>query len=215
MATLTIDPRFNGPMTSANGGVACGLLAQATGLAQVTLRRPPPLGRAMEVRGNDLYDGEHLVAAAAGAEVGVRVPDPVSLEQARTAASSYRGLRAHPYPTCFVCGPDHPTGLQVYPGEVAPGVVAAPWTPERDDPVMVWAALDCPSAWTVDLPGRPLLLGRMALRLDALPTLGEEHVVGGWLVGEEGRKVLTGSALWTARGELLAVAQHTWVVVQP
>jgi len=80
---------------------------------------------------------------------------------------------------------------------------------------MVWAALDCPSAWSHDLPGRPMVLGRMALRLDRLPEVDEDHVVLGWRVSEEGRKVQTGSALYTASGELLAVAQQTWIVLTP
>jgi hypothetical protein len=137
----------------------------------------------------------------------------VSAAHAKRAASLYAGHVAHPFPTCFVCGPDHPTGLHLFPGPVLPGVVAVPWTPVDDDPVMVWAALDCPSGWSTDLPGRPLVLGRMALRVDAAPTPGQEHVVVGWHVGDEGRKVFTGSALFTGTGELLALAQQTWISV--
>jgi hypothetical protein len=37
----------------------------------------------------------------------------------------------------------------------------------------------------------------------------------GWLVGEDGRKVHTGSALYSAAGEPLAVAQATWIAVTP
>jgi hypothetical protein len=37
--------RFNGPPGSANGGYACGVIAQhvPSDLVEVTLRRPPPL----------------------------------------------------------------------------------------------------------------------------------------------------------------------------
>ncbi|HUR52076.1 MAG TPA: hypothetical protein VMZ11_08125 [Mycobacteriales bacterium] len=215
MATLTIPTRFNGPADSANGGVSCGLLAQATGLDEITLRRPPPLGVPMRLEGTSLYDGDALVATAAAGAVTVSPVAPVTLAEAAAATAGYRGTQDHPYPSCFVCGPEHPTGLHLFAGPVRDDVVAAPWTPVDDDPVMVWAALDCPSAWASDLPGRPLLLGRMSLQQHAVPVPGEEHVVMGWLVGEEGRKVLTGSALYTSAGDLVALAQHTWIAVTP
>jgi hypothetical protein len=214
VATLTIPGRYNGPPDSANGGVSCGLLAQATGRNEVTLRRPPPLDRAMRVEDGLLYDGEHLVASAADAEVPVEAPGPVSLADATEATARYAGWQDHPFPTCFVCGPQHPDGLRVFPGPVGENVVAAPWVPADDDPVMTWAALDCPGGWCLDLPGRPHVLGRMALRSLTPPTPGAEHVLVGWLREMDGRKVHTGSALYTAGGDLLAVARQTWVAIK-
>lgn len=213
MATLTIPGRFNGPPGSGNGGVTCGLLAVATGLSEVTLRQPPPLDLPLALRDVALYDGEQLVAEAAAGTVTAAPPNPVGVEVARAATARYAGRERHPFPTCFVCGPEHPTGLHLFAGEVAPGVVATPWTPADDDPVMVWAALDCPGGWSVDIVGRPMVLGRMALRLDALPEPGQEHVVMGWHRGGEGRKVLTGSALYRADGALLAVTEQTWITL--
>jgi len=50
MDELVIDPRFNGPVGSANGGYTCGLVAGLLdGIAEVTLRRPLPLGRPLPV----------------------------------------------------------------------------------------------------------------------------------------------------------------------
>ena len=215
MPTLTIPARFTGPPDSANGGVTCGLLAQATGLDEVTLRKPPPLETPMTVADGALYDGDSLVATAAAAAVALEPPAPVSVAEAREATTRYGGLAEHPCPTCFVCGPDRADGLRLFAGPVAEGVAAAPWVPVERDPVMVWAALDCPGGWSLDLPGRPMVLGRMALRLDQLPEPGAEHVVMGWRVSLEGRKALTGSALFTAGGEVLAVAQQTWIAVSP
>jgi hypothetical protein len=214
MRALTIPGRFNGPPGSGNGGVTCGLLATATGLSQVTLRQPPPLDVALEVRSGELYDGDQLVATAAAADVTVTSIAPVSLADAKAATASYPGWKDHPFPTCFVCGPDHPSGLRVFPGPVADGVVAAPWTPADDDPVMVWAALDCPSGWSHDIPGRPMVLGRMTCRIDRLPEPGQETVAMGWRLGEDGRKCFTASGLFTGSGELLALAEQTWVVLQ-
>ena len=54
--------------------------------------------------------------------------------------------------------------------------------------MLVWAALDCPGGWAADLPGRPMVLGRMALqRYDPL-AVGEPHVVTGQVLATEGRK---------------------------
>jgi hypothetical protein len=78
---------------------------------------------------------------------------------------------------------------------------------------LVWAALDCPSGWAVDdFQREGVLLGRMAARVDRLPTAGEPHVVLGWRIGEDGRKRHAGSALTTADGEVLARSRSTWVV---
>jgi hypothetical protein len=212
---MILEARFNGPAGSGNGGVTCGLLAAHVDadVVEVTLRQPPPLEVAMRVTDGELYDGDVLVAKAVPGSVDVSPPLPVTVAQARTAWASFAGLTAHPFPTCFVCGTERSDGLGLHAGPVADGVVACTWTPEEASEVLVWAALDCPGGWSADLPGRPMVLGRMALRLDALPEAGTEHVVQGWLVGGEGRKVHTGSALYTPAGELLAVAQATWITI--
>ena len=68
----TTDPvvilsRYRGPSTSGNGGYTCGrLAAYVDGVAEVTLRRPPPLDRALTVRRGP--DGVALVNT--GAEPG-------------------------------------------------------------------------------------------------------------------------------------------------
>lgn len=215
MDGLRIDGRFNGPPGSANGGITCGLLAAHVDapVVQVTLRVPPPLDTDLQVEGGQLRDGETLVAEAVAGAVDLTPPPPVGLTAAREAAASFAGITGHPFPTCFVCGPDHPTGLHLFPGEVGPGHVATPWTPDSDSPVLTWAALDCPGGWSADLPGRPMVLGRMACRIDGDPTIGEPHVVQGWLLGGEGRKVHTGSVLYDASGSVLAVAEATWITL--
>jgi hypothetical protein len=58
-----------------------------------------------------------------------------------------------------------------------------------------------------------MVLGRMTLRLDQLPTAGEPHVVQGWMVSAEGRKASTGSALYDASGRVLAVAESVWIAL--
>jgi hypothetical protein len=139
----------------------------------------------------------------------------LTLDRARGAEREYAGLTDHPFPTCFVCGPRRDDGLALQPGSVGDGRSACTWTPQDDDPVMVWAALDCPGGWAADLPGRPMVLGRMALQLHGPVTAGQAHVIGGWVLGEDGRKVHTGSVLWAPDGTVVAVARATWLTVDP
>ncbi|MCU1588016.1 MAG: hypothetical protein JWN31_1509 [Frankiales bacterium] len=212
---MIIPRRFNGPPDSGNGGVTCGLVAGSLSapVVEVTLRRPPPLDVDLRLDHGALYDGEHLVAEASAGAITVTPPPAVTVDEAREARARFRGAQGHPFPTCFVCGTGRTDGLGLTPGPVSEDVVAIDWTPESADPVMVWAALDCPGGWSIDLPGRPMVLGRMACRIDALPAAGEAHVVQGWNLGGEGRKVLTGSALYSSAGEVLAIAQSTWIAL--
>lgn len=218
---MRLAARFNGPPGSANGGVTAGRLAAYVGAAavEVTLRRPPPLDVDLRVDASGgsarLHDGDLLVAEAVPATVELEPPPAVPVEQAREAERSYAGLTDHPFPTCFVCGPARTDGLALRPGLVADGRSACTWTPQAEDPVLVWAALDCPGGWAADLPGRPMVLGRMALELHGRVAPGQVHVAGGWVTGEEGRKVHTGTALWAPDGSLVALARATWLTVDP
>jgi hypothetical protein len=218
---MIVPGRYNGPPDSGNGGYTCGLVAAILGgVAEVTLRRPPPLDRDLEVvRANgrvQIRDGAALVAEAEPAAVDADVPTPVSVEEAAEASARYAGFLHHAYNTCFVCGPGREDGLRVYAGPVEgrPGLVASPWTPGPEvRPELVWAALDCPSGWAVDdFQREGVLLGRMAAEIDRLPASGEPHVIVGWRVGEDGRKRFAGSALLTGEGEALARARSTWIV---
>jgi hypothetical protein len=222
VTALTIDERFNGPPGSANGGYTCGLLAGfLDGAAEVTLRRPPPLGRQLEVARSDggvrLRDGEDLVAEAMPAEVELEPPEPVDVQEAAFAAAHYPGFERHAFPTCFVCGPERREGdgLRIFAGPV-PGreLFAAPWVaPDEVSEQLVWAALDCPGAIAVGFPERgETVLGRLAARVDRVPEPCEPCVVAAWPLGEDGRKLYAGTALFSERGAPLAVARATWII---
>lgn len=183
----------------------------------MTLRRPPPLGRPLRFDGQRLWDGRELVAEARGAEVDVVPPPPVALLDAERASERYPGFERHAFPTCFVCGPARAEGdgLRIFVGPVAGrDVFAAPWVAPADvGPTLVWAALDCPGAIAVGFPDRgETLLGRFAARVDTVPRVGEPCVVVAWPLGEEGRKLYAGTALFSEAGEPLAVARATWIV---
>ena len=218
---MRIAARYNGPPGSANGGITAGRLAAYVGApaVEVTLRRPPPLDVDLRVDAAGgsarLYDGDLLVAEAVPSTVDLDPPEPVTVERAREAEATYGGLVRHPFPTCFSCGTERSDGLGLRPGLVGPEQAATTWTPAEDDPVLVWAALDCPGGWTVDLPGRPLVLGRMALERRGAVVPGEPHVVMAWKTGGEGRKVHTGTSLHAPDGAVVAVARATWLAVDP
>jgi hypothetical protein len=56
-----------------------------------------------------------------------------------------------------------------------------------------------------------IVLGRMTARVDRLPDDGERCVVTSWPLGEDGRKLFAGTALFAADGELLALAKQVWI----
>jgi hypothetical protein len=224
VSDLVIDPRFRGPPNSANGGYTCGLLAQFVdaAAAEVTLRKPPPLGRTLtiEERGDAavLLDGDELIAEGVPSTLDLQPPRIVDVEEARDAERGYVGADDHPFPTCFVCGParDCAHALCLRPGRVRDErLVATVWTPR--EPVvheLVWAALDCPGAFAVELGVRGLrVLGRLTAQIDLQPWPGEEHVIVGWPLESEGRKHGAGTALIGPNGLVFARARAVWIDV--
>lgn len=235
MTTLTIPRRYRGPATSGNGGWTAGALAAllAGGAApappvRVRLSAPPPLGTPLTVAVDGgtatLSAGERLVATATTDDVNApAAAPPVALEVATEAQQRYPGLADHPFPECFACGTDRPDGLGLRPGPVDGGGVACVWQPDAgvaaDDGLVdlpvVWAALDCPGGWSVDIAGRPMVLGTMTAAVHERPRPGEPLVVAGRALEVTARKALTATTLRRPDGHVLAVATHVWVAVDP
>jgi hypothetical protein len=232
---LCISERFRGPPGTANGGVACGSLAVALGAtAEVTLRRPLPLGRPLAVRrdgaGTILVEdrGVPLAEARTAAGVELAAPGAVTRSEALAAAGRARYYDDPVFPGCFVCGParEPGDGLRILPGPAGDTLWAAPWTPDPSvtggdgmvRPEMVWAALDCPGGIAAGEaaglpPDRALLLGRMTASLGTPPRAGDDCRVVAWLAGRDGRKLTAGSALLGPGGEVLAAARAVWLAV--
>jgi hypothetical protein len=225
--SVTIDDRFSGPPGSANGGWTCGLLgSQFSGPVEVTLRRPPPLGRPLRLLGSDplqLLDGEQVVAEARAVELELAIPPAPSFERAEALSTHYVGHVQHNFPGCFVCGPGRQPGdgLRIFAGREQPGdPVAAPWIPQPSmadehgevGPEFHWAALDCPGFFGAAPPDYPpALLGRMTAGVTGAVQVGERCVVIGWGLGTEGRKIFAGTALFGADGRLVGRARQTWI----
>jgi hypothetical protein len=219
--SLTIDRRYRGPLDSANGGYAAGLLGSRVGsAAEVTLRLPPPLERPLEVRRDGerllLLDGERLVAEAAHGDHGLAAPDPPQPDEAAAASVGVGAFGPPQFAECFVCGiRQDGSGLGIHPGPVPgrDGLVATVWVARDVSAPVVWAAIDCPGAYAVGEVGRgEPVLGRMTARVERLPDEGEPCVVVGWPLGDEGRKLHAGTALYGRDSELLALARQVWIL---
>jgi hypothetical protein len=229
--TLSIPKRFNGPLDSGNGGYCSGAVANyVDGQAEVSLRSPVPLETSLDVavEGDGtvrVVDGGTLVAEARPvAALDLEVPGPVGLDAARNAMEQYRGLTTGPFRHCFVCGRARDDSFGVFAGKVEDrDLVASTWTPPAsaaDDrgnvrPEIVWAVLDCPTYFAAHIDEDLSLsfLVRFAARIDAPVVAEREHVVIAWPIEADGRKRRAGSAVMTAEGQTLALAEA--LLVEP
>jgi hypothetical protein len=210
--------------------------------AEITLRAPPPLARHLDVVAGehevtDLRDGDRLVATGRSVQVDVpEIPIASYTEAEEAVRCTPFDVSNHTLPMCFVCGPARSPGdgLRISAGPLkaragrSNGAFAASWVPypnlAGDDgyvaPEFLWAALDCPAAfagvgsghWGLT-PADPILLGRMSARIDKRPKPGEPCVVVAWPTGRDGRKLFANSALLQPDGEVMAIAQTTWLSV--
>lgn len=230
MMELTIGRRFNGPPESGNGGYVCGSIAEALQAdLRVRLTRPPPLETPLQLVavGDDSWQLEAAdgpVARAAAQRLTLEVPEPPRYVDAVWASQHYAGFHDHPFPECFVCGPQRRRGdgLRIFAGQLDGGLVAAPWLPADsldagDGKVAVryhWAALDCPGFFAVSDGRQAMLLGEMQAHLDRRVRIGDPCTVIGWRIGGEGRKHYVGTAIFDVEGELCARASATWIAIE-
>jgi len=231
LGKITIARRFCGPPESGNGGYVAGLLGNFfDGPAEVTLRLPPPLEVEMNAVRTEsgvvclMHEGE-IVAEAISTEFELDVPAPPSFAESEQASLRFDGFHQHTFPGCFVCGPERNAsdGLRVFAGRVAEnGLHAAPWVPHASladaegatKAEFIWAALDCPGAFSLGMPERPVVLGRLAVKIIARPQAGKKCVVTGWQIGGEGRKFRAGTSLFDEDGKMCAVSRATWIALK-
>ena len=206
VAMITLPYHFRGPLTSANGGYACGRLAAFVDAdeVEVTLRLPPPLDRPLTVEregdGAKLLDGDALVAEARPSASRSRPRHPVSVDD-RARCARERHVR----------GAGHRSSVSASSAVCAVTVSRFGSDSSRD------ASRCTPrrSYWTIRRPrssgrrstararlrwareGRgDIVLGRMTARVHRVPEAGEQCVVTAWPLGEDGRKLFAGTALF-------------------
>ena len=238
--TIIIEPRFNGPRLSGNGGYVGGVMAGkftqrfgGDGTVEITLRAPIPIDRALQVaREGDaltLRDGDSLICEARAGSVAHLVPPPAPTDWDDVMRRGEQGGSPEDsdFNWCVVCGRGRAVGdgLRVLgTSGPQPGTSLSCYLPHanhadgegRIRPEFVLGALDCPGAFAVqDLNDmRPALTGRMTAKVIAPPTVGERCAVVGWKIGEDGRKLYSGTALYTEAGRLCAVGTCTWIVLK-
>jgi hypothetical protein len=231
LETIIVPARFSGPPNSGNGGYTCALLARHVGNpAEVTLRKPIPIDREMRVIAEDgtfkLLDSEVLIAEGNPASIVLELPNPVSFTEAQRVAEQSPAFKDHPFPTCFVCGPQRAPGdgLRIFPGMIKESAIgytfACPWMPAREfshtngeiKPEFIWSAMDCPTGFAGGFPylGK-LVTGRLAVKLVAPVKAEEQCVIMSWPLGIEGRKHHAAAALFGEDGTVRAEAKATWI----
>lgn len=157
--TIIINPRYNGPASSANGGYTAGLLANCLGGdAKVVLRSPPPLDTELEIIVNGslatLSQQGAVIANAQKVKLDIDVPACPSPELIISSIDNHAAIKNREsinnlgtindlktegeqlLPTCFVCGSDRPLndGLGIFPVAVeGKDCVAAVWKPNAND----------------------------------------------------------------------------------
>lgn len=232
VTTVVVPENCVGPPSMGHGGWVAGLLAERIpGAVQVTLKKPTPLGVELdlvdcgdgrwELRGSD-----GVIAEAVPSELDLDVPPVPQVELAREAelGSPSHWNERGVHPICFGCGlaRDDDEGLEIAVGPIdveGHVQVAAVWRPSADlagadgsiDRQWILAALDCPGAMAyIARDVKAGLLGRIVFE-QYLPVAPEqEHVITGWQIELDGRKMFAGTALSDNTGTVLAAAKATW-----
>lgn len=197
-------------------------------------------GDGLELHDDVAGEDPALVATAEPAQVDLHSPSALQgIDPATAAAASDRFpfRDRHPFPRCVCCGIDRGSGevaLRLHCGPV-PGIttddgaqvfvdrwqvapdVADPADPDVASVPATWSALDCPSAAPIADPdsANPIVLARIAVRIDRRPLTGEPHVLAAWHVASDGRKHRTRSVMAGAGGAIIAAADALWIEVRP
>jgi hypothetical protein len=193
-----------------------------------------PLSLRLDQGGAVVFDGEELVARTTLEEIAVAVPAPPTIEVARRASERFlerleSGAVRHTFPECFVCGHRRAAGdgLRVFPGPLdaalshTPGMRVVAWRPDAaflDEAgwlrtEFVWSALDCPGGWAIVGPANT---GTLQVEILGPVDGRQELIVMGWPMAAAfarpgSRRRYAGTAMFDARGRLLARGAAIWV----
>ena len=216
---FTVEHRFCGPPGSGNGGYVAARLGGA-GPARVLFRRPVPLGRGLTVSEEsgrvELRDGARLLVEAAP---GI-VPEPLALSATADDIAELAPVAQpedHPFPGCFVCGPDNQEGLGLSFRRLGPSVggVFAPPAHETEVPAeYIVGALDCTSGWASFTRGEAGVLGTIEYAIVGEAAPGQRLISIGAFDEQDGRKRFARSSVYTDRGDLIGSAHTIWIEIE-
>jgi hypothetical protein len=154
-------------------------------------------------------------------------------------APFFEQIGDHPIPGCFSCGPEHASGLHIYPSFVDDGLTCALWPgsasafdnadggPGDGGPgdgtlsqAVLTAAIDCssgicmPVAMQKELIDRDefFLLGTMDVHYLRVPPAGGSYRVAAKALRRDGRKFYGLSVLARDDGVAYATAESTWII---
>ena len=236
---------LDGPPGILQGGLAVGVTMEAMRLASGTdglpvavdarLHAPTPLetdltahvdgaGERLEV---SLHDGDQVLVRSKS----------TGIEGAAEAVDDLADLLGAPgpdprpqqlYPGCFVCGsrPSHPLGLRIHPAWSDDETIVTGFRPRPEladhrgvlAPVVVAAALDCPTLWSAFAAIRRrgdeggLLAGFRFVSLRNVP-IDEELRIVARCDAVDGRKLRTRGALFDTQGRVLATSSALHISV--
>jgi hypothetical protein len=227
-------------VSRATAGMSPACLPSATcnafggdGAVEITLRAPIPIDTPMrlvrEAAVMTMRDGDTLICEARAGKVDhLDPPRPPADWSAVMHQDAVGGCgEGSDFQWCLVCGRSRAVGdgLRVFGSHAGNGYVPLllraarqPCRWRRPRP----AAVPLGRRSTVRAPGplqdpedlRPALTGRMTAKVLDAPRVGERCAVVGWRIGAEGRKLYSGTALYTESGRLCAIGHCTWIVLK-
>ena len=237
MDTFSIPRQFCGPPFSSNGGYFCGIVASFFDRpVEIRLKAPPPLDTEMTIqRESDkarVFALGKLIAEVRPSDVQPKPAPYISMEDAiRCSNTGLEGSRInHPFPGCFVCGPDRSEGdgMHVFTGpKTGTPLYGAKWHAHPAwssngtdiDAHYVWSALDCPSSGpafsTSVTPGSNVayVLGTLSIHIHQLPKVGNDYAIVCATDESHERLYRTRVSLYASDQSLLATGAAVWVQV--
>ncbi|PJZ55680.1 hypothetical protein [Leptospira barantonii] len=240
--SIEINEKYNGPPKSGNGGYVAGITANRieNNAVVIKIRAPAPLNETLYYSRDPSGSGIKLLSkgtnsviadAKEDSEFYMDVPElnSSSLEGIQNPEQEYLGFHKHPFPTCFVCGPNrnHKDGMRIFPAKISDQVGfthlhGAFWNPWKDlsgtdgkiRDEIVWAALDCPGGFAASYV-EPTLIVLVKLRGRLLESIFPEvpYAIQAWEIGRNRRQRIAGTAIYRIDDrKCVAYSEALWMV---
>ncbi|MDV6235567.1 hypothetical protein CH379_008010 [Leptospira ellisii] len=237
--TITISSKFCGPPLSGNGGFSAGSAAKKLNSLSSTVKIKAPIPLNVELGLSfdpdaysalvDISSGSVAVEAEPAPDFRLDLPQPVSQDAIAEASKNYLGFVEHPFPSCFVCGPERKErdGMRIFSGKIPdqPGfkhLHAANWEPWKelgDDSGLIrkeviWAALDCPGGFAVSVEDpQMIVLAKLSGRILVPIRAEESYRILSWEINRNRRVRTAGTAIFKGKEDVcVAYSEGGWMV---